>query len=215
MRDWDKIAQEMNKICAIEREVSLAQLTSFGVGGPARILAQPADRNELAHCLKFIQERELDFFIIGNGTNLLISDKGFDGVIVGTSYDLDEIEQITDDLWQWGAGVSLWRAITHSADENYAGLEPLAGIPGSVGGATVMNANAYGVSFFDKVQSVEILIPDKGYVQYKPEQLNPSYRKVNIPHRAIVTAVQVKLEHDEGRDIKIRINDFLTRRSVS
>ena len=211
--DWDKISADLSQIADVEREKPLAEMTSFGIGGPARIVAQPVDRDEIEAVIEYLWRNEVPFFVIGRGTNLLVADEGFDGVVVGASYDLGEIREIEEGLWRWGAGISLWRAISRAAERCFGGIEPLAGIPGSVGGAVVMNASAYGVSFFDVVKTVELLVPQQGYVRLSSEELAPDYRGAKIPEGALIVAAEAQLVKKEPEKIRSEITDYLSRRA--
>ncbi len=211
--DWDKIARELSEFVDVQREKPLAEMTSFGVGGPARVVVQPIDSEEMRAVFDYLWETQLPYFIIGNGTNLLVSDRGFDGVVIAASYDLGQIVHKGGNRWVWGAGVSLWRGINRAAGRGFGGLEPLAGIPGSVGGAVVMNAGAYGKSFFDVVRSVELLLPGEGYVSLSPEQLEPDYRGAKIPEGALVSAVELELDPKNPAEIKGEITEYISRRA--
>jgi len=199
--DWDKISADLSQIADVEREKPLAEMTSFGIGGPARVVAQPMDRDEIEAVIEYLWRSEVPFF------------EGFDGVVVGASYDLGEIREIEEGLWRWGAGVSLWRAISRAAERCFGGIEPLAGIPGSVGGAVVMNASAYGVSFFDVVKTVELLLPERGYVRLSAEELAPDYRGAKIPEGALIVAAEAQLVEKEPEKIRSEITDYLSRRA--
>ncbi|MCD6595829.1 UDP-N-acetylmuramate dehydrogenase [bacterium] len=199
MTDWNNISEKLSDFGIVERDKRLAQLTSFGVGGPAKIVLKSFDKNRLIDCMKIIWDKNLSYYIIGKGTNLLVSDDGFDGIIIQIDGGLDNISQIDGNIWQWQSGISLKSAIETCIDNGFGGIEELAGIPGSVGGAAIMNASAYDVSFFDKVKSADILILEAGIEKIESAKFKPKYRGIEIPDGAIL--ISVELELDEVKPI--------------
>ena len=127
--------------------VRLADYTSFKIGGPARFFALPSSVEELALVIRECRKNSLDFFVIGNGTNLLVSDEGYDGCVIctralKTDTNLTEREDGLEVMLS--AGESLSKKAKEISKMGYEGFEFATGIPGSVGGAVVMNAGAYG-----------------------------------------------------------------------
>lgn len=118
--------------------------TSFRVGGPARFFVKAESIDDLKQELTFATEKGLPHFILGNGTNLLVSDKGYEGVVITLAGDFAKIEDLGNGIFKAGAAVPLGRLARMALKQGYAGIHKLAGIPGTLGGAIYMNAGAYG-----------------------------------------------------------------------
>lgn len=127
----------------LENELMSAH-TSFKVGGPAKFFAKVESANELAEVYQKAQGMGLPCFLLGKGTNLLVSDKGFNGFIVQLGKSFSEIKDLGDGKFRVGAATPLARFARTSINQGFAGIHKLAGIPGSLGGAIYMNAGAYG-----------------------------------------------------------------------
>ena len=118
--------------------------TSFKVGGPARYFAKAENAEDLKAAIKLAREKGLPYFVLGNGTNLLVSDNGYDGVIITLAGDFSAIEDLGNGAFKVGAAVPLGRFARTTLKQGFAGIHKLAGIPGTLGGAIYMNAGAYG-----------------------------------------------------------------------
>ena len=118
--------------------------TSFKVGGPARFFVKAEHLDDLKSALSLAREKSLPYFILGNGTNLLVSDRGYEGVVVCLAGEFSEIVDLGGGKFKVGAGSPLGRFARHTLKQGYAGIHKLAGIPGTLGGAVYMNAGAYG-----------------------------------------------------------------------
>ena len=212
MTEWKKIASELSKISDAQIERGLAGLTSFGVGGAARLAVFPKSRDELENVMIQLWNRNIKNVVIGRGTNLLIADTGFDGAIVVIDGGIDKVFQTPNGLWIFEAGASLTQAIIAAANSGYAGLENLAGIPGSVGGAVKMNAGAYGVSFADKLVSLELLT-NNGFAEINANEIMREYRKINLTNDAVIVSANVQLEKDESRSVIERIENINNTRA--
>ena len=131
--------------------------TSFKVGGPARYFVKASSIESLKNALSFAREKNLPHFILGNGTNLLVSDKGYDGVIISLAGDFSEIVDLGNGKFKVGAATPLGRFARHTLKQGYAGIHKLAGIPGTLGGAVYMNAGAYGQEIGQACTGVTVL----------------------------------------------------------
>ena len=131
--------------------------TSFKVGGPARYFAKAESTSDLKEAAAFAREKRLPYFILGNGTNLLVSDKGYNGVVVTLAGEFSTIENLGNGKFKVGAAVPLGRFARTALKQGYAGIHKLAGIPGTLGGAIYMNAGAYGQEIGSCCTQVTIL----------------------------------------------------------
>ena len=135
----------------IQEQVPLAGLTSFQVGGPARYLVEVSTPDEVDEALQFAKEKALPIFILGGGSNLLVSDNGFTGVVIKP---IAREVKIENNQIVAGAGVALVKLVLAAAEHGFSGLEWAMGIPGTIGGAVCGNAGAYGSSIDKNVSRV-------------------------------------------------------------
>ena len=138
----------------------MAKHTSFRIGGPAKRMAFPKTREQLVVLMGFLQDAGVKPLLIGNGTNLLVADKGLDTVVIDTSAELSHIELTDEGEIAADAGVSLAKLALFAWKNGLTGLEFAHGIPGTLGGGVVMNAGAYGGELKDVVRGVLAISPD-------------------------------------------------------
>ncbi len=185
--------------------------TTFRVGGPADVLVRPA-AEQLTGVLALCREYEVPYLIIGNGSNLLVGDKGIRGLVIEMTGDR-ELLTVTGNVLTVGAGVLLARAARKAAEEGLCGMEFAAGIPGSIGGAVVMNAGAYGGEMKDIIESVKVLTKDGDEKQLTNEELALGYRtSCIIPKQYIVTEAVLKLERGDRTQIEARMEELKQKR---
>ena len=199
----------------------LKQHTSFRVGGPAKVYVVPEDIEELQKLIRFLHEEKLPYDIIGNGTNLLVSDAGVDHVVVEIGRALEGIELLpeanaSDEKTYYIrvlAGTLLSKAAQFAATQELSGMEALRGIPGTLGGAVTMNAGAYGTEMKDVLYSVDVLTPEGELRTLAPAELALGYRHSVIPERGyVVVAATLALRKGDPAEIKARMADFQNRR---
>ena len=199
----------------------LKQHTSFRVGGPAKVYVVPEDIEELQKLIHFLHEEKLPYDIIGNGTNLLVSDAGVDHVVVEIGRALEGIELLpeanaSDEKTYYIrvlAGTLLSKAAQCAATQELSGMEALRGIPGTLGGAVTMNAGAYGTEMKDVLYSVDVLTPEGELRTLTPAELALGYRHSVIPERGyVVVAATLALRKGNPAEIKARMADFQNRR---
>ena len=199
----------------------LKQHTSFRVGGPAKVYVVPEDIEELQKLIRFLHEEKLPYDIIGNGTNLLVSDAGVDHVVVEIGRALEGIELLpeataADEKTYYirvQAGTLLSKAAQFAATQGLCGMEALRGIPGTIGGAVTMNAGAYGTEMKDVLYSVDVLTPEGELRTLTPAELALGYRHSVIPERGyVVVAATLALKKGDPAEIQTRMADFQNRR---
>ena len=181
MQRREKIAEDIARIVSSETIVRwnepLAKLTTLRVGGPADVYVEPANEVDLATVLKFCATRQVPFFILGRGSNLLVRDGGFRGVTIGlAAAHFGQVEVVGDRL-HCGAGARLKNVAVEAKRAGLSGLEFLEGIPGSVGGALRMNAGAMGSATFDVVESVRTMDFGGKIAQMTPAEMSVAYRR--------------------------------------
>ena len=151
--------------------------TSFKVGGPARYFVKAESLDDLKKALDLAREKGIPFFILGNGTNLLVSDKGFDGVIITLAGDFSSIEVLGNGAFKVGAAIPLGRFARSVLKQGFAGIHKLAGIPGTLGGALYMNAGAYGQEIGTSCTQVMVLDSDGNICEFAASECEFGYRQ--------------------------------------
>ena len=218
MANLDLIVRALRAQCPgleiLEHEPMRAHC-SFRIGGPARALVRPASAEETAAVCRIVRDGGAQPLIIGNGTNLLVADKGLDTVVIDTSAELSHIELTDEGEIAADAGVSLAKLALFAWKNGLTGLEFAHGIPGTLGGGVVMNAGAYGGELKDVVTEVTALYPD-GVKVLTPAELDFSYRhSVFSAGEGIVLGAKVKLESGDPDAIKAKMDDLMARRKAS
>ena len=155
----------------------MSKHTSFKVGGPARFFVKAENIGDLKEAFTFAREKGLPRFILGNGTNLLVSDKGYDGVVITLAGEFSEIAGMGADSYKVGAATPLGRFARTALKQGYAGIHKLAGIPGTLGGALYMNAGAYGQEIGTHCTQVITLDADGNTHEYSNGDCAFGYRK--------------------------------------
>lgn len=151
--------------------------TSFKVGGPARYFVKAESLDDLKKALDLAREKGIPFFILGNGTNLLVSDKGFDGLVITLAGDFSSIEDLGNGAFKVGAAIPLGRFARSVLKQGFAGIHKLAGIPGTLGGAIYMNAGAYGQEIGTSCTQVTVLDSDGNIREYAASECGFGYRQ--------------------------------------
>jgi UDP-N-acetylmuramate dehydrogenase len=182
----------LNKFEHIRADYNLADLTSFKIGGNAKYFLETKDINELKEVLFFCQENNIDFKVIGGGSNLLVNDTGFNGLII--KYINREMS-LENDIFKVGAGVVLLNFVNYVSQKKYTGQEALAGIPGTIGGAIYGNAGAYGQDIGNIIKLVKVL-DEKGEIKIlSPVECQFEYRhSVFSSNNYIILEAEIKLE---------------------
>ena len=193
-----------------KENVPMAQYTSFKTGGSVRILAEPDTAEHTAELMRLIEAAGVEHYVIGNGTNLLISDKGLDAIVVRIGEKMANVERSGRTIIA-GAGASYAAMAKQSVQWGLMGLEWAAGIPGTVGGAVAMNAGAYGGEIKQVLTKVEY-IEDGAVCSVEPEDSDLGYRfsRFAAPERIVLSA-EFSLSPDDGMT-KERMKDYSERR---
>ena len=173
--------ERLAALCQLEKipvlwDEPMKNHTSFKIGGPAAALCAPKDRRQLRELVGFVQREGVDSWYIGNGSNLLVSDKGLNGIAILLDSGFDGEIEVDGTVLLAPAGKKLSAVCAAACAAGLTGLEFAYGIPGSVGGAVYMNAGAYGGEMKDRLLWVEYLAPTGEIVRLEQEQLSLSYR---------------------------------------
>ena len=186
--------------------------TSFQIGGCADILVMPEDAETILSIIKMCRAEKVPYFIMGNGTNLLVSDKGIRGVVIKTSNGLNKVT-INDNIIEAQSGILLSRLADIALENSLTGLEFASGIPGTLGGAVAMNAGAYGGEMKNVITETRYLDEDNKERLVTGDQHQFGYRNSIFQgsDRFIISSL-LKLQPGEKRKIKATMDDFNQRR---
>ena len=206
---------EKNNIGKIEKEVFLSKYTTYKVGGLCSCVIYPKDAEKLVQLIKIIKKYKLKYKVIGNGSNLIFSDKKYDGVIIKLN-NLDQIKIVGNKIIV-GAGYSLIKLTTMATKASLTGLEFAAGIPGTVGGAVFMNAGAYKSDMGYIVKDVKVLTPENEIINLTNREMNFHYRTSFLQKHPDYICLEATLRLKKGKksEIEALIKDRRKRRLES
>lgn len=200
--------------CVVKYDEPLKYHTTFQIGGKCIALIEPKKVEDIIEAIKICRENNLKFFVIGNGSNLLVPDDGYNGVIIKIKSEFSNI-QVEGECLIAHSGAKLSEVYTVAYENSLTGFEFASGIPGTIGGAIFMNAGAYGGEMKDIVESVEVLDFDNYEVkELKNEELDFSYRKSIIQRKNyIVLTIKLKLKKGNKEEIKAVYEDLREKRN--
>jgi UDP-N-acetylmuramate dehydrogenase len=189
--------------------------TSLRIGGPADVFAVPQDLSSLKNLLIILKRKEIPFLPKGGGTNILVKDGGIEGVVISLN-SFKRIEVLGEDSEYVNlyieAGTPLQKLVNLSKERGYSGIEWLAGIPGSVGGAICGNAGAFGYEMKDVLISAWIIDAEGMFNRLMAKDINFGYRRSSISSKEILIAAEIRLKKDKKGDISARVDDFLKKK---
>lgn len=187
--------------------------TSLKIGGNADVLFLPKNKLDVIKVIKFCTENHIKYFVMGNGTNLLVSDAGFRGVIIKINKKMNamKINYEKKEIWA-EAGILLSVLANRALENNFSGIEFASGIPGTLGGAICMNAGAYGREIKDIFISAEVLYKNKIKIM---DDLKFDYRKSLIDKNYVVLSAKIKLNAGKHDEIKNKMDEYKIKRKNS
>jgi UDP-N-acetylmuramate--alanine ligase len=202
----------VSRATVIRRDEPMAKHTTLRVGGPADVYIEPASEEDLAGIVKFCGEEGVPFFVLGRGSNLIVRDGGFRGVMICLAHaDFSRIE-VDGERLRCGAGARLKNVAVEAKRSGLSGVEFLEGIPGSVGGALRMNAGAMGGQTFDAVGSVRLMDFSGNVREYAPNELAVEYRSCITLKDHIALSAVFRCQRAPRAEIEARMKAFSERR---
>ena len=211
----DDLAGRVSRATVVRGNEPLARHTTLRVGGPAEVYVEPASENDLAEIVKFCAGNSAPFFAMGRGSNLLVRDGGFRGVVICLLHANFSRIEIADGRLKCGAGAKLKNVAAEARRQELSGMEFLEGIPGSVGGALRMNAGAMGGATFEVVESVR-LMDYHGLVRtLTPAEMSVAYRGCATLKNHIALGAVFKGRPDSQESILQRMSAFARKRWTS
>ena len=213
MTELVRVAKSLN-IELLENE-NMSRHTSFKIGGAADIYLCPQSADELKTVLSVARAENIPLTIIGNGSNLLVSDDGIKGAVIST-IKCNKIKMLDENTIYADAGASLTAVCLAAKDAGLTGLEFAYGIPGSIGGALFMNAGAYGGEMKDITESAESITLDGELISRKAEDMKLGYRQsIYRENGEIITGVTLRLKKGDKKEILDRMNELMNKRKTS
>lgn len=214
MDQFSKAAQYFRSLgCEVLENEPMKKHTSFKIGGEADVLLTVGTKTQLTKSLSYIKENGIPMMYLGNGTNMLVSDKGIRGVVLRLGGEFCEISLVDKNTIRCGAGALLVSACRFALENSLSGLEFAYGIPGSVGGAAFMNAGAYGGETKDAALCCECVTPDGEFITVDNADCDFAYRHSRFSQSGeLVTAVVFRLSEGNRDEIKAQMEDVMGRR---
>jgi len=211
-----KLQQELQRLAkgTVRFNEPMRDHTTIKIGGPADIWFEPADSEDLLAVIKWADGIKLPRLVMGNGSNTLVRDKGIRGLVVSLAkFERIEQEALADGSVRAsaGAGCLLQRLLSWAAESSFSGLEPLAGIPGTVGGAVVMNAGTKDGTIGDRIESIECISRTR-LSRIGREALTFEYRKLKLPRSSVIVSAAFILKQGNRAEIEAAMNRLKQRR---
>ncbi len=195
--------------------VPMSDYTSFGIGGPADVMAFPQDDGDLKELLNFAESKRFKYYVLGGGSNVLVRDGGIRGIVVNMADGFGEITWQDETRAVVGVGVKLSALLAECAGRGLGGVEFVAGIPGTVGGAVTMNAGAYGFEMKGVVEGVEF-VGRKGKRGFLPAaEMGFEYRKTDMPKGTVAVRVQMAFSKVDPNEINEKVESYRRRRKAT
>jgi UDP-N-acetylmuramate dehydrogenase len=214
------LAADLKLIAGIKLKLAepLARYTSMKIGGPADYFIEVENEPALAELLRLLNRHGTPICLLGNGSNVLISDRGVRGAVIHLAGDFKSIrwredgESVQIDV---GAAYAVTQLVREAARKGFAGLEFAEGIPGSVGGALFMNAGAYGSEFEKVIDRVEGLTPDGRRIRFARSEMKFSYRDSHLPEGMVVTSARLRLHRGNALQVSAKLRELVGKRKSS
>jgi len=208
----DELAEHVSRATVICRGEPLAKHTTLCVGGPADIYIEPASEGDLAGVVRFCSKHDLPFFVMGRGSNLLVRDGGFCGVVICLAHPCFSRIEVAGERLRCGAGAKLKNVALEAKRHGLSDVEFLEDIPGSIGGALRMNAGAMGNATFDVVESVRLMDFDGNVCELAPEEMLVEYRGCGVLKTHIALSAVFKCTPAPREKIRERMKVFSQKR---
>ena len=195
----NKINNETSSLCLMNE--SLKKHTTYGIGGPADLMIFPKSKQDLIKVIEIINENKIQLTILGSGSNVLVSDNGIRGAVISLKNSLKQIE-VDENILYAECGTMLGKIVKHAVKNNLIGLENLNGVPGTLGGALIMNAGAWGGEISENLIHVEVINSKSEIQKIQKKDLNFSYRQSSFNKDDILLSAKFNLKKADKDIIK-------------
>jgi len=195
----NEIKNKTASLCLMNE--SLKKHTTYGIGGPADLMIFPKSKQDLIKVIEIINENKIQLTILGSGSNVLVSDNGIRGAVISLKNSLKKIE-VDDNILYAECGTMLGKIVKHAVKNNLIGLENLNGVPGTLGGALIMNAGAWGGEISENLIHVEVINSKSEIQKIQKKDLNFSYRQSSFNKDDILLSAKFNLKKADKDIIK-------------
>ncbi len=183
------------------RNEPMAKHTSYGIGGPAQAYITPADENDLKQILIFAKDKGINTFFAGSGSNLLVADEGFEGIVITLGKSFTKLG-IDGNKMEAQVGVMLGKIVKETIKRNLTGMESMIGVPGTLGGALIMNAGAFGGEISNCLDIIKVMLINGETKIYQKDDIVFSYRNSTFPKDEILLSATFTLNEKPANEIK-------------
>jgi len=183
------------------KDEAMAKHTSYRIGGPANAYITPRDKDDLSQILQFANQHGIATYFVGSGSNLLVADEGIDGLVITLGKSLKRLEIAGATVFA-ESGVMLGKMVKECIGRNLSGVESMIGVPGTLGGALVMNAGAFGGEISNYLKHVTVMEMDGQEKQYQPGDISFSYRHSTFPDDEIVISAEFELIQSDKETVQ-------------
>ena len=183
------------------RNEPMAKHTSYGIGGPAQAYITPADENDLKQTLIFAKEKGINTFFSGSGSNLLVADEGFEGIVITLGKSFTKLV-VDGNKVEAQVGVMLGKIVKETIKRNLTGMESMIGVPGTLGGALIMNAGAFGGEISNYLDIIKVMLINGETKIYQKEDIIFSYRNSTFPKNEILLSATFTLNEKPANEIQ-------------
>jgi UDP-N-acetylmuramate dehydrogenase len=218
--DETGLARELKLIAGVKLKLAepLARYTSMKVGGPADFFIDVENNNALTRVLQTLKQSVTPVCLLGNGSNVLISDRGIRGAVIHLAGDFKRVEWRSEGEIIWvkvGAAFAVTQLVREAARKGYGGLEFAEGIPGTIGGALFMNAGAYGSEFERVIDRVDGLTREGEAIRLSRNEMTFTYRDSHLPPGLVVTEVHLRLRQEDAATVSGKVRELVSKRKTS
>ena len=215
MDQFDQLFDQLQKCCPdmeLLKQEPMARHTTFRIGGPVPLMARPTNEEQVLACVRLARENQIPLVVLGNGSNLLVADEGVQAFVLDMT-GLSRLERTGEREITVGAGVTLARLASFAAGEGLTGLEFAGGIPGTLGGAVMMNAGAYGGEMVQVVRRTRCLTPEGTVKEIIGEEHEFSYRhSVFSQGEDVILSSVLELEPGQEENIRAQMAELAQKR---
>ena len=198
MKFGEELEKMVNGTCLLNEPMS--RHTSYGIGGPAGAYITPRDQDELRRILHFADEQNIPVFFIGSGSNLLVADEGINGIVITLIKSFNELEIKGCHIYA-ETGVMLGHMVKHCIKQKLTGLETMVGVPGTLGGALMMNAGAFGSEISNCLKNVDVMTLTGEIKQYSVKDIDFHYRHSSFKKDEIIMSANFVLKKATKQEI--------------
>lgn len=207
-----KIENDSSSLCLVDEP--LKKHTTYGIGGPADLMVFPNNKEDLIRVIEIVNENNMQLTILGSGSNILVSDNGIRGVVISLKKSLKEVN-VNENILYAECGAMLGKIVRLAVRNNLIGLENLNGVPGTLGGALIMNAGAWGGEISENLVNVELINSKNELKKVPKKDINFSYRKSSFDKNDILLSAEFNLKKAEKNLIKENFSKAQSGRTSS